>query len=104
LQWGASYVTALVELSPADEAAIEATTLQLWREAATQPDAFYQRSGRSLQKVGTRLQAWSKDGAHRATMARLRDRLVSLCASDGRPATERASCSGLLTAAPKASA
>ena len=65
LQWGASYVGALVDLAPADEAAIEATTAQLWREAAAQPDAFYERSGRSLQKVGTKLQAWNKGGAHR---------------------------------------
>ena len=52
LQWGASYVSALVDLAPGDEAAIESTTAQLWREAATQPDAFYERSGRSLQRVG----------------------------------------------------
>jgi thioredoxin-related protein len=104
LQWGAGYVNALVELSPADEAAIEATTVQLWREAATQPDAFYQRSGRALQKVGNKLQAWSKGGAHGATMARLRDQLVTLCAQEGRPQAERATCGGLLTAAPKASA
>ena len=66
LQWGASYVNALVDLAPADEAAIEAATAQLWSEAATQPDAFYERSARSLQKVGAKLQAWNKGGAHRA--------------------------------------
>ena len=104
LQWGASYVNALVELSPADEAAIEAMTLQLWREAATLSDAFDQRSGRSLQKVGTKLQAWSKGGAHGATMGRLRGELMTLCAKDGRPEAERAACGALLTAAPKASA
>ena len=104
LQWGASYINALVELSPADEAAIEATTVQLWREAATQPDAFYQRSGRALRKVGNKLQAWSKGSTHGATMARLRGELVTLCAENERPETERATCNGLLTAAPKASA
>jgi hypothetical protein len=35
LQWGAGYLNALVEMAPADEAAIEAATLQLWKEAAT---------------------------------------------------------------------
>src|SRR5664279_4672775 len=44
LQWGSSYVNALVELSPADEAAIETATLQVWHEAAAQPDAFEQRT------------------------------------------------------------
>ncbi len=104
LQWGSGYVNALVELSPADEAAIEATTLQIWHEAATQPDAFEQRSGRSLQRVGNKLQAWSKGGAHAATMARLRGELVTLCAKNGRPDVERATCDKLLTPAPKASA
>ncbi len=104
LQWGSSYVNALVELSPADEAAIEATTLQIWHEAAAQPDAFEQRSGRALQRVGTKLQAWSKGGAHAATMARLRGELVTLCAKDDRPQAERSTCDKLLTPAPKASA
>ena len=72
LQWGASYIVALVELAPHDEKAIEAATAQLWSEAAAQPDAFYMRSARSLQKVGAKLQAWNKGGAHRAAMARLR--------------------------------
>jgi hypothetical protein len=72
LQWGATYVNALVDLAPADEAAIEATTAQLWSEAAAQPDAFYERSARALQKVGAKLQAWNKGGAHRAAMARCR--------------------------------
>ena len=65
LQWGAGYLSALVELSPADEAAIESTTLQLWREAAALPDAFDQRSGRSLQRVGKKLQTWGQGGAPR---------------------------------------
>ncbi len=104
LQWGSSYVNALVELSPAEEAAIEAATVQIWHEASKQPDAFEQRSGRALQRVGTRLQAWSKGGAHAATMARLQGELATLCAKDGRPETERATCGKLLTAASKASA
>ncbi|MEP7301140.1 MAG: thioredoxin fold domain-containing protein [Caldimonas sp.] len=104
LQWGASYLNALVELAPADEAAIEATALQLWREAATQSDAFDQRSGRSLQRVGQKLHGWSKGGAHAASLERLRLALATLCAKEGRPEAERAACSGLLTAAPKASA
>jgi hypothetical protein len=75
LQWGASYVNALIDLAPGDEGAIEAATAQLWSEAAQQPDAFYERSARSLQKVGAKLQAWNKGGAHRAAMARLQGKL-----------------------------
>jgi hypothetical protein len=99
LQWGAGYVAALVDLSPDDEAAIESTTAQLWREAAAQPDAFYERSGRSLQRIGTKLKKWSAGGAHAAPMARLRDDLASACAQPGRSDADRATCKGLLTSA-----
>jgi thioredoxin-like negative regulator of GroEL len=100
LQWGASYVSALVDLAPSDEAAVESTAAALWREAATQPDAFYERSGRSLQRVGTKLQAWSRDGRHPAAMARLRDELSRVCAQGDRGAAERATCEGVLKPAP----
>ncbi len=104
LQWGASYVSALVDLSPADEAAIEATTAQLWSEAAAQPDAFYERSARALQKVGAKLQAWNKGGAHRAAMARLQGKLDTLCAAPTHSASERSTCQALLTTPAKPSA
>jgi thiol-disulfide isomerase/thioredoxin len=104
LQWGASYVGALVDLAPGDEGAIEKTSAQLLSEAATQPDAFYERSARSLQKVGTKLQAWSKAGKHTAAMTRLRTQLDALCAAPARSADERATCQSLLTAATKPSA
>jgi hypothetical protein len=96
LQWGASYIVALVELAPHDEKTIEAATTQLWSEAATQPDAFYMRSARSLQRVGEKLQAWNKGGAHRAVMTRLDARLADLCAQPARSVDERATCEKLL--------
>jgi thiol-disulfide isomerase/thioredoxin len=96
LQWGASYVNALIDLAPGDEAAIEAATAQLWSEAAQQPDAFYERSARSLQKVGAKLQAWNKGGAHRAAMARLQGKLDTLCAAPEHSASERSTCQALL--------
>ena len=104
LQWGASYVAMLVDLAPTDDAAIEKTTAQLFDEAATQPDAFYQRSGRSLGRVGSKLQAWNRSGSHRATLARLQVRLNALCAAPRLGDSERATCTGLLSAPVKASA
>jgi len=104
LQWGASYVAALVDLAPGDEAAIEQTTAQLWREAATQPDAFYERSGRALKKVGGKLQTWNKSGKHGAAMARLQGQLDALCAAPSHSGDERATCRALLAPPAKASA
>ena len=101
LQWGASYVGALVDLAPGDDATIESTTAQLWHEAALQPDAFYERSGRSMQRVGKKLQAWGAGGRHAATMARLRDELSQTCTKAERGVAERTACDGLLTPSPK---
>jgi thiol-disulfide isomerase/thioredoxin len=102
LQWGASYIAALVELAPSDEQAIEAATTQFWSEAAAQPDAFYMRSGRALQKVGEKLQAWNKGGAHRAAMARMETKLGELCTAPTRSDDERATCRKFLGAPAKA--
>ena len=101
LQWGASYIDTLIELAPHDEATIEAATTELFNEAAAQPDAFYERSARSLQKVGAKLQAWNKGGAHRATMARLEAKLATLCAAPSHSDSERATCRALLNAPAK---
>lgn len=56
LQWGASYVSALVELAPQDAARIERAASALIADAAAQPNAFYERSARSLQRAATKLQ------------------------------------------------
>ncbi len=97
LQWGASYIKALVELAPGDDARIERTARQLFTEAAKAPDAFYERSGRSLQRVGNQLQAWNKGGAHQPTLARLQVQLDTVCAAlDAANEPNRARCDALL--------
>ena len=96
LQWGASHVTALVELAPQDEARIEQVVGQLFAEAAKQPDAFYERSARSLQRVGTRLQVWNKAGAHAGAIKRLQSQLDGLCAPLAKNEPQQARCAALL--------
>lgn len=101
LQWGAAYLTALVELAPQDAARIESTAAQLFAEAAKDSGAFDGRSARSLQRVGRALQGWNKDGAQAAVLQRLQGRLAQTCAgveaADGR----RATCEALLKPADK---
>jgi thioredoxin-related protein len=104
LQWGSGYVNALVELSPQDEARIEKAAQQLLSEAATMPDAFYERSGRSLQRVGTKLQGWNKGGAHAAVLKRLQTRLDGVCAALPAGDPKRTNCEALLKPAPKKTA
>jgi hypothetical protein len=96
LQWGASYVNALVELAPHDEAPIERAAQRLFDEAARQPDAFYERSGRSLARVGKSLQAWNKGGAHAAAIGRLRVQLSGVCGALPAGQPPRSRCEQLL--------
>ncbi len=97
LQWGASYVSTLLELVPKDEARIEQATRQLIAEAAAQPDAFYERSGRSLSRTMKKLQAWNQGGAHSTVMARLQAQLGGVCQAIAAGDPQKASCEALGT-------
>jgi thiol-disulfide isomerase/thioredoxin len=96
LQWGSSYLSALVELAPQDEKRIEAAASKLFDEAAAQPNAFYERSARSMQKVGAKLVDWNKAKAHAASFKRLQAQLDGVCAKLPADDTQRAVCAGLL--------
>lgn len=104
LQWGSSYVNALVELAPQDEARIEKAVGQLFTEAGAAPDAFYERSGRSMTRIGSKLQGWNKDGRHTAALGRLQKQLDGVCSSLPAGDPKRAACEGLLKAPAKKSA
>ena len=92
LQWGASYIKTLVELAPQDEARIERTVQQLFAEATAQPDAFYERSARSLQRVGTQLQTWNKDKKHAAVVQRLQTQMAEICGRLPSQDNQRTAC------------
>jgi thioredoxin-related protein len=96
LQWGASYVSALVELSPQDAPRIERAAGQLFAEAGAQPGAFYERSARSLQRAGRKLQSWNSTGAHNAAMQRLQAQLTPVCARLPVEDAQRSTCDTLL--------
>ena len=95
LQWGASYVSALIELAPDDDAGIERAVQQLWAEAAAQPNAFYERSARSLQRVATQLQAWNAGGRHAPSVRRLQAQWQGVCARISPADAQRATCDNL---------
>lgn len=96
LQWGAGHVNSLIELAPQDEARIEKAVVQLLDEAAGQPNAFYERSARSLQRVGSKLAGWNKDKSHAAVMQRLQARLDGVCAKLPPGDEQRGVCESLL--------
>ena len=102
LQWGAGYVSALVELAPQDAARIERVARQLFAEAAKDPAAFHERSARSLQRVGAKLAEWNKGGQHDAALRRLNDGqhgqpgLAAVCGKLDTADAQRATCNGIL--------
>lgn len=94
LQWGATYLAALVDLAPQDDKRIEKAASQLIKEAGADSGAFHERSARSMQKVGAKLVDWNAGGKHDASIKRLRAQLDGVCAKlEG---AERATCAGLL--------
>lgn len=96
LQWGASYLSALVELAPQDAPRIERAATALIADAAAQPNAFYERSARSLQRAGARLQTWNANGAHAATIKRLQAQLGPVCEKLPTADAQRSTCDALL--------
>ncbi|MCV2367931.1 thioredoxin family protein [Roseateles oligotrophus] len=98
LQWGSGYMAALTELAPQDAARIEKTAALLFSEAAQDKGAFYERSARSLQKVGGALVKWNADGKHDMNIARLKTQLDGICSKVDAADKQRATCEGLLKA------
>jgi thioredoxin-like negative regulator of GroEL len=96
LQWGASFVAALVELAPQDEARIERTAAQLFTEAGQDSAAFHERSARSLQRVGTLLAKWNTQGGHDAVLRRLQGVLAPVCGRLPASDPQRATCDAVL--------
>ncbi len=96
LQWGAGYLTALVELAPQDAARIEKTATQLLNEAATDSGAWEGRSGRSLQRASDKLLAWNNSGQHSAVIKRLHLQAQGLCSKLPAASSQRGSCQKLL--------
>ena len=85
-----------------DAPRIERTASRLIGEAAAQPDAFYERSARSLQRVARKLQAWNGDGAHADVIKRLQAQLSPVCAKLPADDAQRSTCQALLRDRPDA--
>jgi thiol-disulfide isomerase/thioredoxin len=97
LQWGSSYLAALVELSPEDAPRIEKAAAQLFAEAEKDPGAFYERSERSLKKVASLLAGWNQGPGQAAVVGRLKAQLDGVCSKlDGGDAKAKSACQGLM--------
>lgn len=101
LQWGASYLTNLLDLTPQDEARIEKAAQGVLAELAATPDAFYERNRRSLERIGNKLNSWNADGSHQQVFGKVKAQLNGICAKLPGDDGQKGVCEALL-AAPKA--
>jgi thioredoxin-related protein len=104
LQWGSSYLSALVDLAPKDASRIEKTASQLLGEAGRDKASFEGRSARSLQRASAKLMAWGALPNNGAVLRRLQARRDGLCAKFDGADGQRAVCTGLLKVKPASKA
>jgi thiol-disulfide isomerase/thioredoxin len=100
LQWGATYVRTLVELTPQDSAGIEAAAAQVIGELDATPDTFFDRNRRALERIGKSLATWNKDKQHTASVQRIRAQMAGVCVKLPAADPARAACAGALRPAP----
>ena len=104
LQWGASYVNALVEMAPQDGVRVERVVAQIVSELDASPDTFYDRNRRALERIGKKLAAWNKGGTHSAAVKRLVARMDSVCAKLPAGDGARTTCQSVLRPSKSAAA
>jgi thioredoxin-related protein len=92
LQWGASYVSALVDLAPLDVARIDQATASVIGELEPAPDTFYGRNQRALQRMSKKLTNWDKERKHDASLSQMRTQMASVCSKLPTSDPARASC------------
>ncbi|MFZ5538669.1 MAG: thioredoxin family protein [Pseudomonadota bacterium] len=98
LQWGASYVNALIELTPEDAARIEAAARSVIGEIDPVPATFHERNRAVLERMGGRIVGWAETSRQDVVLAALRRRLGEHCAKLPAHTPERETCDGVLRA------
>lgn len=96
LQWGASYVGNAVDLAAQDAQRIEQAASAVFKDAAADSGAFYERSRRSLERVVAKLKSWNKEQANAAAVARLATQLDGVCGKLPSADPQKPVCDGLV--------
>ncbi|MBB5016908.1 thiol-disulfide isomerase/thioredoxin [Chitinivorax tropicus] len=96
LQWGASYVLGLLELSPEDEPRIDQAVHQILNELNGQSNVFYERNRRSLEKIALKLAGWNQQGQHESVVTKVKGQLDGLCQALSTEDPQRQVCQGLV--------
>jgi thiol-disulfide isomerase/thioredoxin len=79
VQWGASYVRLVVSETPNDTRRIVAATRSVLGDVQPVPDMFYERSRRSLERIGAALDKWANTDARKSALTSLRNDFDRVC-------------------------
>ena len=79
LQWGSTYVAALVDLAPDDAARIAKVATQVLGEVEPAPESFDGRNRKSLSRIATRVAAWHEQRGHEAEALQVAEASRKLC-------------------------
>lgn len=96
LQWGATYLNALVELSPDDAVRIEKTATDVLGEVEPVAASFDGRNRKSLARLSKKIAEWGATGSHADAAVRIAGASRKLCDRLPAAAPERAQCGDLL--------
>ena len=96
LQWGVTYVNALVDLSPDDAARIAQVATKVLGEVEPAPESFEGRNRKGLSRMATKIAGWNQGDAHAEQATRISEASQALCGKLSEGAPERVRCGELL--------
>jgi thioredoxin-related protein len=92
LQWGANYVSNLVDLAPTDDARIEKAVQNVFADLSGTENAFYERNRNYLEKMSKKLMDWNAGGKHQTAVLKMKNQLDEICSKLPTNDNQRATC------------
>lgn len=83
VQWAIAWSNAVLRLTPADKAAVEASANAVIDELAKNPDSYYQRTRVKVTAWGQKLRDWSAGHDGTKLLGRLQTKMAGVCANQG---------------------
>jgi protein disulfide-isomerase len=82
VQWAVNWASTIMELTPKDKAAVEASSAAAIDELAKSPGSYFQRTRVKVSKWGDKLRAWAEKNDGAEVFARLRKEMDGVCAKE----------------------
>ena len=96
-QWGASYVRAIVRLTPDNHDLIIGTSMKLFDDLQSEREVFAGRNFRILRSLNKQLAQWQADQQQDALIETFHTRIQSMCEKQAAATLELENCQSLLS-------